>query len=272
MSNPPKQKQKQKAPQAPPSGSRGKPLRGFPKDSPEVRLSKTLSWILRHGAKSEGLFMRSDGYVRVNDLLALPRLSSPAQLDLATLQRLVENDSKSRYMLHEGPDEAAPTAGDIWWIRANQGHSLKEGRDTFTAIKLDLKPILSATDIPMGVHGTNRKAWESICQYRPTQATQGLSRMGRNHIHLAQGVPGDGVISGMRNSAQVLIYVDVQKALDAGITFSLSENGVVLTEGDERGFLSPEYFLRVEDRQSGPIPGWPLSSTRKPSEATDIVS
>lgn len=73
----------------------------------------------------------------------------------------------------------------------------------------------------------------------------------------------------MRNSAQVLIYIDVQRALDAGISFSLSENGVVLTEGDERGFLSPEYFLRVEDRQSGPIPGWPLS-TPKPSEATDL--
>jgi hypothetical protein len=73
--------------------------------------------------------------------------------------------------------------------------------------------------------------------------------------------------TGMRNSAQVLIYIDVQKALDAGITFSLSENGVVLTEGDVRGFLSPEYFLRVEDRQSGP-----LSSARKPSEATDIES
>ena len=51
-----------------PSGS-GKPLRGHPKDSPEVRLSKTLSWILRHGAKSEGLYMRTDGYVRVSDLV-----------------------------------------------------------------------------------------------------------------------------------------------------------------------------------------------------------
>lgn len=47
----------------------GKPLRGHPKDSPEVRLSKTLSWILRHGANSEGLYMRPDGYVRVSDLV-----------------------------------------------------------------------------------------------------------------------------------------------------------------------------------------------------------
>ena len=53
------------------SSGGGKPLRGRPKDSPEVRLSKTLAWILRHGAKSEGLYMRPDGYVRVSDLVRL---------------------------------------------------------------------------------------------------------------------------------------------------------------------------------------------------------
>ncbi len=57
--------------------------------------------------------------------LALPRLSSHTQLDFATLQRLVENDAKNRYMLRNAPDEVTPTAGDIWWIRANQGHSMK---------------------------------------------------------------------------------------------------------------------------------------------------
>jgi 2'-phosphotransferase len=65
----------------------------------------------------------------------------------------------------------------------------------------------------------------------------------------------------MRKSAQVLIYIDVRKALDAGMSFFLSENGVVLTEGDEHGILSTEYFLRVEDRQGRPISGWPVSST-----------
>lgn len=72
----------------------------------------------------------------------------------------------------------------------------------------------------------------------------------------------------MRESAQVLIYIDMQKALEAEILFFLSDNGVVLTEGDVRGFLSPEYFLRVEDRKGRPIPGWPRPSTHSQSGAT----
>lgn len=44
-------------------------LRGLPKDSPDVRLSKTLAYLLRHGAEKEGLPMRRDGYVKVHDLV-----------------------------------------------------------------------------------------------------------------------------------------------------------------------------------------------------------
>jgi len=64
------------------------------------------------------------------------------------------------------------------------------------------------------------------------------------------------VISGMRNSSQILIFIDVQKALDAGIKFWLSANGVVLTEGDSTGYLKPEFFARVETSDRKPIPGW----------------
>ena len=78
--------------------------------------------------------------------------------------------------------------------------------------------------------------------------------------------------AGMRESAQVLIYIDMQKALEAGVLFFLSENGVVLTEGDIHGFLSPEYFLRVEDRKGRPIPGWPSPSTQSQSGAMNVTS
>jgi len=41
----------------------------------------------------------------------------------------------------------------------------------------------------------------------------GLNRMARNHIHLAIGLPGDGVISGMRSSCQVVIDINMTKAM-----------------------------------------------------------
>ncbi|KAL1940770.1 hypothetical protein VTO73DRAFT_7811 [Trametes versicolor] len=212
---------------------------GRPKDSPEVRISKTLSGILRHRGQNEGLAMRPDGYVRVAELLQRPKLQA---LKFDALQEIVKNDSKSRYSLIL---EADPSSGEeVWWIRANQGHSIK-------SVVLEYEPIKSANEIPtsIAVHGTNKRAWESIKE-------QGLSKMARNHIHLAQGVAGSGVISGMRSSSQILIYVDVQKALDAGIKFYISANGVVLTEGDERGFVPPQFFSRIETANGAPLPGW----------------
>jgi len=46
-------------------------LRGRDNDSPEVRISKTITWLLRHAADSEGVEMRDDGYVKVSDMVTL---------------------------------------------------------------------------------------------------------------------------------------------------------------------------------------------------------
>ncbi|KAF8449331.1 KptA family-domain-containing protein [Boletus edulis BED1] len=213
--------------------------RGHPRDSPDVRISKSLSYLLRHGAEKAGLNIRQDGYAKVSDVLANPMFRD---VTFIHLQDIVKRDQKSRYHLLFEPQTLESACTDVWWIRANQGHSIKN-------IELDLQLIESASEIPMAVHGTTRQAWNLI-------ATQGLSKMKRNHIHLAQDVPGSGVISGMRNSSQILIFVDVQKALDAGIRFCLSANGVVLTEGNGDGFLSPEFFLRVENGNRTPLQGW----------------
>jgi hypothetical protein len=47
------------------SKKRGNPAR----DSPDVQMSKTLSYLLRHGAEKEKLAIRDDGFVRVRDLV-----------------------------------------------------------------------------------------------------------------------------------------------------------------------------------------------------------
>ena len=69
-------------------------------------------------------------------------------------------------------------------------------------VKVRMKPILSVDDIPtkVAVHGTTRNAWNIIQK-------EGLSKMKRNHIHLAQGVAGGNVISGTRPHLVTYAYV-----------------------------------------------------------------
>ena len=48
----------------------------------DVQLSKTLSYLLRHGANQAGLTMAADGSVSVADLLALPQLQRYSEADV----------------------------------------------------------------------------------------------------------------------------------------------------------------------------------------------
>ena len=62
----------------------------------------------------------------------------------------------------------------------------------------------------------------------------GLNRMARNHMHFALGTPGKtGVISGMRSSCEVVIEINMAKAMygEHKIPFFKSGNDVILSPG-----------------------------------------
>merc|ERR1712157_333932 len=74
----------------------------------------------------------------------------------------------------------------------------------------------------------------------------------REHIHLTASDRVDksiGVISGFRNSCQVLIYIDIVEAVKDGYRFFVSANNVVLCEGDHTGTLPVKYFLKERDNK-----------------------
>lgn len=66
---------------------------------------------------------------------------------------------------------------------------------------------------------------------------------------MAVGMPGNkGVISGMRTSCEVVVEVNMVKAIYQGkLPFFISENRVILCPGDESGALHPDYFRSVID-------------------------
>ncbi|GHJ84625.1 hypothetical protein NliqN6_1027 [Naganishia liquefaciens] len=79
-------------------------LRGLEKNDEDVRYSKTLAYLLRHGAEKQGLPMRKDGYVRVVDILDEPNLRA---LTFPHLYHLVESNAKKRFVLFYGYDPSA---------------------------------------------------------------------------------------------------------------------------------------------------------------------
>ncbi|KAM0749586.1 putative tRNA 2'-phosphotransferase [Meredithblackwellia eburnea MCA 4105] len=224
---------------------------GRPGDDETTRFSKTLSYILRHGAAKEFLKVRVDGFVKVDELLKRPKLKD---LEFSKLQEIVKDDNKGRYTLRkedgngavlEGP--SSEEAEGEWWIRANQGHSIK-------VESLELEKVERAEDVPVVVHGTMFKVWSLI-------EKDGLKVMTRNHIHCATGLAGEKtVISGMRNNCDLFIYLDVPKMLKDSVPLFKSTNGVILTPGVD-GVLAPSYFARVVRKSGEVLVGEPASSS-----------
>ena len=100
------------------------------------------------------------------------------------------------------------------------------------------------------VHGTYAQNWNNISANGLIAG--GLGEKGRrNHIHFAPHDYTDKrVISGMRAGCEIAIYIDLGKAMIAGIPFFMSKNEVILTEG-EGGVLSSKYFLSARNTKTG---------------------
>jgi hypothetical protein len=81
----------------------------------------------------------------------------------------------------------------------------------------------------------------------------GLCRMARNNIHMALGLPQqDSVISGMRNSCQIVVELNITRAVFDKIPHFISQNQVILTPGvGDSGLLPPQYFRSIYDLASG---------------------
>ncbi|XP_071160697.1 uncharacterized protein [Mytilus edulis] len=193
----------------------------------DIQLSKALSFILRHGAERQGYKMMPGGFLYVDEILK--KQNNLRDYDLEDVKRIVETNDKKRF--HMEPDKETGKMK----IRANQGHSIE-------VADLELKPLLNAKEVSMVIHGTYYNSWEKIKH-------TGLSRMGRNHIHFAAGEPGEnGVISGMRQSCEVMIFINLEAALADGFKFFRSANNVILCAGNEDGVIPPKYFVEAVQR------------------------
>lgn len=195
-------------------------------------IGRTFSYYLRHQGRKAGLNINDEGFAYVDELLKLPKLRSfQRRLTIRNIEEIVQNDNKNRFTLRK--DEKSGK----YKIRANQGHSI-------SVPNLELKQIVETCQCKTMIHGTYFKNWKSI-------EKQGLKCFSREYIHFARGLPGqNGVISGMRGSCDIIIFINVEKLLKDGILLYESTNKVLLTKGIEN-CLPLKYFEKVVERKTG---------------------
>ena len=179
----------------------------------EKFISKKLSYFLRHHLDRIPGGADSEGFASVESLLSMDDFKGITKEEIETV---TINNEKQRFKIIGSK------------IRANQGHSIESGK------MLDSTKLLNKITEPYDycVHGTVKKYIKSIVE-------NGLNKANRTHIHFASK---PNATSGFRNTSNVFIHVDMNKAMENGIDFYISDNGVILSEGP----ISSEYFSKIE--------------------------
>jgi len=173
-----------------------------------VRISKTLSYWLRHRPDEASLSLDAQGWARVDDVLAALEANGLAN-DFDTLLAVVESSDKQRFEL----------SADVSRIRARQGHSI------------DVDLALDAVAPPdVLYHGT-------VDRFLAAIMAEGLSKMRRHHVHLSPDTETARRVSA-RRGRPVVLAIDARAMHAEGLKFYVTKNNVWLTESVPARFLT----------------------------------
>ena len=174
-----------------------------------IKISKYLSYHLRHRPDLLGLELALGGWVEVDKLLEAAE-KNHFPISKIELKQVVQQDDKQRFSFND--------TGNL--IRANQGHSV--------AIDLQLEPVVPPDAL---YHGTHRSVVAVIQQ-------QGLKKMSRHHVHLSTDIE-TAITVGKRRGEPVVFQIDALQMNQANYKFYRSNNGVWLTEFVPVKYLQP---------------------------------
>jgi putative RNA 2'-phosphotransferase len=177
----------------------------------QIRLSKFLSFVLRHKPDAISLTLGPEGWVNIDELIGKADAAG-TRFDRNDLLHVVATSDKKRFSVSE----------DGLRIRAAQGHSVP--------VELGLLP-----QKPPAVlyHGTATRFLDSI-------RLHGLKPQARQQVHLSIDEATAQRV-GQRHGKPIVLKVDAGEMHVAGIQFYRADNGVWLTNE------VPPKFLRIDE-------------------------
>lgn len=176
-----------------------------------TKLSKEVSYALRHAPWEYELEMDEEGWVLVKQLLEA--LGCSSEWNSITKHDLINMIAASKKKRHE-------IVGDK--IRAYYGHSLP-----IKIIKKEMKP-------PQVLyHGTANRFLASIEE-------KGLLPQARNYVHLSQDIETAILVGRRRDKNPIILIIDAQQAYADGVKFYIGNEKVWLADN------VPSQYIRVK--------------------------
>lgn len=173
-----------------------------------VKVSKFLSYILRHKPEAIGITLDADGWVNI-DFLIQQAYQHGEYLTKELILEVVKTSDKKRFTISD----------DGLKIRAAQGHSTEQ---------VDINYI-EQTPPEFLYHGTATRFIESIKQ-------QGLIAGNRHYVHLSADEQTANAV-GKRHGKPIVLKVSSSIMYQQGFKFYLADNGVWLTKTVPINFL-----------------------------------
>ncbi|QOS97237.1 RNA 2'-phosphotransferase [Brevibacterium sp. JNUCC-42] len=176
------------------------------------KLSKEVSYALRHAPWEYELELDGEGWVDIKQLLLAIRIDK--QWNAVTendLRKMIEISDKKRHEIFEDK------------IRALYGHSVSQ-------------KIVKEVSIPPSIlyHGTARHLKEQIL-------SEGLRPMTRQYVHLSIDIDTANLVGKRKDSNSVLLIVQAEKASNDGIKFYQGNKVVWLAD------YVPSKFISIEE-------------------------
>jgi len=155
-----------------------------------LKLSKRLSYLLRHNPDKLGLELDTEGYTTIS----VDDLARRMGVDPLQIYRVVETDPKERFGIRDGH------------IRANFGHSIDIGRSMYEG-----QEPASARELPDRLyHGTRPDNVSKILE-------QGLVPKGRQYVHLSTTAEWARRVGSRHAGKPAILQIDVDVALERDV-------------------------------------------------------
>ena len=174
-----------------------------------IKLSKEISYALRHRPDEYGLELDNEGWVEIQDLIdGLKRKSKWSGINMSDIMNIVNNEDKKRFEVK----------GNL--IRACYGHSVQ-------------KRVYKEEIVPPALlyHGTARENISSILK-------EGLQPMKRQYVHLSEDEETAKNVGSRHSNNIIILKIDAKRAYNDGVKFYYGNDTTWLADGISSKYIT----------------------------------